>query len=127
MGFHGEPRLAWMEGSDMRKLPLLLAMATLSGPAMAGMMGNGGMMGGPSAAESPPPTKLDAAARKGYEFTRKYCSGCHAMPSPARHTAAEWPAVIDRMARYMRQQGRPMPDASTRESILDYLAKSNAH
>jgi cytochrome c553 len=93
---------------------------------MAGMMGNGGgMMGGPSTAESPPPSGLDAAARKGYEFTRKYCSGCHATPSPARHTADEWPAVIGRMERYMRQQGQAVPDGSIRESILKYLGTSS--
>lgn len=29
------------------------------------------------------------------------CSQCHALPDPHRHTAREWPAVVDRMRRYM--------------------------
>jgi cytochrome c2 len=29
------------------------------------------------------------------------CSQCHALPDPARHTAREWPAVVERMKRHM--------------------------
>lgn len=29
------------------------------------------------------------------------CSQCHALPDPGRHTAAEWPAVVERMKRHM--------------------------
>ena len=29
------------------------------------------------------------------------CSQCHALPDPQRHTAREWPAVVDRMKRHM--------------------------
>ena len=29
------------------------------------------------------------------------CSQCHALPDPQRHTAREWPAVVERMTRHM--------------------------
>ena len=29
------------------------------------------------------------------------CTQCHALPDPQRHTAAEWPAVVERMQRHM--------------------------
>jgi hypothetical protein len=29
------------------------------------------------------------------------CSQCHALPDPQRHTAREWPAVVERMKRHM--------------------------
>jgi hypothetical protein len=29
------------------------------------------------------------------------CTQCHALPDPQRHTAAEWPGVVDRMKRHM--------------------------
>jgi hypothetical protein len=29
------------------------------------------------------------------------CSQCHALPDPRRHTAREWPAVVERMQRHM--------------------------
>jgi cytochrome c2 len=30
------------------------------------------------------------------------CTQCHALPDPQRHTASEWPAVVQRMRGYMR-------------------------
>jgi hypothetical protein len=29
------------------------------------------------------------------------CAQCHALPDPRRHTAAEWPGVVERMKRHM--------------------------
>ena len=29
------------------------------------------------------------------------CTQCHALPDPRRHTASEWPAVVERMKRHM--------------------------
>jgi predicted amidohydrolase len=29
------------------------------------------------------------------------CSQCHALPDPRRHTAREWPEVVERMQRHM--------------------------
>jgi hypothetical protein len=29
------------------------------------------------------------------------CSQCHALPDPRRHTAREWPSVVERMKRHM--------------------------
>jgi hypothetical protein len=40
------------------------------------------------------------------------CSQCHALPDPGRHTAAEWPAVIERMKEHMAWTTHIVGDAS---------------
>ena len=40
------------------------------------------------------------ATRAGEAFAIA-CSQCHAAPDPRRHTAREWPAIVDRMTRHM--------------------------
>ena len=40
------------------------------------------------------------STRAGEAFTIA-CSQCHSLPDPARHTAREWPGVVERMKRHM--------------------------
>lgn len=68
------------------------------------------------------PEQATAAAR----LYRANCGGCHALPDPARHTARAWPAVVDRMAKYMSRAGQRTPDRRERESLLAYLRKHAA-
>ena len=42
------------------------------------------------------------------------CSQCHALPDPARHSAREWPGVVERMQRHMAWSNRIVGDAATR-------------
>lgn len=42
-----------------------------------------------------------ALATKSGEAFALACSQCHAVPDPRRHTAREWPRVVDRMKRHM--------------------------
>ena len=42
------------------------------------------------------------------------CSQCHALPDPKRHTALEWPQVVERMRRNMVWANRVVGDASLR-------------
>ena len=42
------------------------------------------------------------------------CTQCHALPDPRRHTAREWPAVVQRMRGYMRWANTVTGDASLR-------------
>jgi hypothetical protein len=42
------------------------------------------------------------------------CTQCHALPDPQRHTASEWPVVVQRMRGYMRWANTVTGDASTR-------------
>ena len=37
----------------------------------------------------------------GKEMVQTTCSQCHALPDPERHTAREWPTVVERMKRHM--------------------------
>ena len=64
------------------------------------------------------------------EAFRLACSQCHVLPDPARHTAAEWPAVVSRMERNMQWMNRVVgskpvagePQLRT-EEILAFLRK----
>ena len=40
------------------------------------------------------------------ESFRVACSQCHALPDPKRYTAAQWPAVVERMRRNMEWMNR---------------------
>lgn len=42
------------------------------------------------------------------------CAQCHALPDPKRHTAVEWPVVIERMQRNMAWANRVVGDAALR-------------
>ena len=44
------------------------------------------------------------------------CSQCHVLPDPRRHTAREWPDVVERMRRNMRWANRVTGDAALRTS-----------
>lgn len=48
------------------------------------------------------------------------CTQCHGLPDPQRHTALEWPAVVERMKRHMAWANTVVGDASLRTTpILD--------
>jgi hypothetical protein len=53
----------------------------------------------------------------------RYCGACHALPRPALHAPAEWPAVVERMRGNMAALGRPEPAPSESEAIAAYLAR----
>jgi hypothetical protein len=42
------------------------------------------------------------------------CSQCHALPDPQRHTASEWPAVVERMKKNMAWSNRVVGESSLR-------------
>jgi cytochrome c5 len=51
------------------------------------------------------------------------CSQCHALPDPALHTAAEWPAVVSRMHVNMQRMGVRPPEDQARGQILAFLTE----
>jgi cytochrome c2 len=69
------------------------------------------------------------STRAGEAFTIA-CSQCHALPDPARHTAREWPGVVQRMQRHMAWTNvvvgppelRTVPELRT-EEIVGLLQK----
>ena len=60
------------------------------------------------------------------------CSQCHVLPDPRRHTALEWPQVVERMQRNMtwanRVTGDPLmrtsPELNTAE-IVRFLQRNS--
>ncbi len=62
---------------------------------------------------------------EGEQLTQQYCTQCHALPSPEQHSAQQWPYVVNRMERYMRNRGVAMPDDNDTSAILDYLGSDS--
>jgi cytochrome c5 len=69
--------------------------------------------------------ELPGAGTDGAEAYVQFCGECHGLPSPAAHSATDWPAVLRRM--WMRTEGLPagyevpVPDSRERVLILEYV------
>jgi len=98
--------------------------------------GMGGGMGGGSLETLPPglPVELLPDAQSdGAKLLQRYCTQCHSLPGPGRHTAGEWPAVLERMtARMDHMSGGFMgmmmgdidaPSATEQRILGDYLQR----
>jgi cytochrome c5 len=76
------------------------------------------------------PAALPQASAPGARLLTRYCSQCHALPGPGHHTAAEWPAVLERMQVLMDTSRRfrglmgsiAAPDAAERATLRAYLS-----
>lgn len=84
-----------------------------------------GWMWAPNAAAS-----LPEADSKGAQLVSKYCSQCHASPSPSLHTGEEWGEITSRMRAHISDQGDQaqatagsvkMPSAAELDAITTYL------
>jgi mono/diheme cytochrome c family protein len=97
----------------------------MMGPGMMGprMMGPGIM--GPGIMGQAVPEPRSAGAK----LVKQYCTQCHGLPSPAQHTADDWPAVVVRMQVHMRETNNNgtmpirIPSQSKIKEIIDYLQK----
>ena len=97
------------------------------GGSMHGPMGgpmHGGMRKGMMGANPMPSTEgretwLEPNSSDAKLFNH-YCSQCHALPSPAQHTRAEWPSVVARMRAHMQElsQQAQVPDPPELEKII---------
>jgi hypothetical protein len=75
------------------------------------------------------PALLPEGASPGAQALQRYCTQCHNLPGPGRHTRAEWPAVLTRMQTLMKvshfYRGLlgpvAMPDAGERAALAAYL------
>lgn len=111
----------------------------MGGGMMGGMMDHGGMKGMMQRMMPdmlPPgikPEDLPVPDSTGAKLLVRFCGQCHNLPSPAMHTAEQWPAIADRMFSRMSMMsgmgGMMMsvgsPTVEERQMIVAYL-KANA-
>lgn len=77
------------------------------------------------------PEQLPDADSQGAALMQQYCTQCHALPGPGRHTADEWPVVLDHMFTIMDVADKfsgllgnvKTPATGEREQIRGYLDK----
>ena len=65
----------------------------------------------------------------GARMLQSYCVTCHSLPSPAMHSATDWPSVVRRMWLRMDlldpQYAIPTPQLGERIVLLDYLTTNS--
>ncbi len=62
----------------------------------------------------------DLSGSQTEEF-KNSCSRCHALPSPYQHTAEQWPAVVERMRKRMKDYNMAAITDEEGNSIIKYL------
>lgn len=78
------------------------------------------------------PRDLPQPESRGASLLQTYCSQCHNLPGPGRHTADEWRAVLERMTLLMDVANRfgglmgnvMVPDAEEGEELRTYLTNN---
>lgn len=123
----------------MRNLPLimLLAITTMAPAITQASHSFGGLDMCALYPEVMPPgmplDQLPQAKSQGAAVLQNYCSQCHMLPGPGRHTADEWPAVFKRMVTLMDVSNRfsgllgniKVPDATEQAQLLAYLQNNS--
>jgi cytochrome c5 len=71
------------------------------------------------------PADLPDPQSQGAQYVVRFCSRCHGIPSPAMHSATDWPGVTRRMwlrmARIDPVYAIPVPEVGDELVILQYL------
>lgn len=76
------------------------------------------------------PATLPEPHARGAQLLTRYCTQCHALTGPGRHTSEEWPAVLERMHMLMDVSRRfrgmmgsiALPDADEMHVLSEYLS-----
>ena len=100
--------------SDNMMRPLIGIAISLIIMSAAGC-GNSGPSG-KAASAAEPPNIADAPP-----ILRKWCSDCHAPPSPKSHTSQEWPNVVARMQTHRSMQGLANISNQDLKNLINYL------
>jgi cytochrome c5 len=75
------------------------------------------------------PAALPEPESAGAQLLQRFCVQCHKLPSPGLHSAAEWPAIVDRMQERVQRitaadrelvHAKPLNTAEL-ETLLSYL------
>ncbi len=82
------------------------------------MFGGCGMEQTPNQLMSLPEPDSQAAG-----LFKKFCGGCHAPPSPASRTAAQWQSILVRMQNHRIMQGLEAMTPEDQRIIRQYLEK----
>jgi cytochrome c5 len=72
----------------------------------------------------PAPGELPGMGTGSAERFAAVCGQCHAPPAPDQYRAAEWPAVVDRMVRNMKNMGYGELPEADRKAVEDYLREN---
>ncbi len=71
------------------------------------------------------PSQLPAPETQGAKFIARYCTACHALPTPKQHSVTDWPRVTRRMwlrtDRIDSSFHVPAPSSGERMLMLNYL------
>jgi len=89
-------------------LSIFIAVAATGQMMGGGMMGKGSMCGMMERAPKTgvnPESLPDANSNEAKNYV-KFCSQCHALPSPERNSAGDWKELVDRMDERMRMMTR---------------------
>jgi mono/diheme cytochrome c family protein len=70
-----------------------------------------------------PPHKLPSPETQGAMLFKDRCSQCHGLPDPGRHTAKEWPAIMEKMRGYMQSMDRKVITENEEKEIVNYLSR----
>jgi cytochrome c5 len=71
------------------------------------------------------PADLPEPNSKGAQLMGQYCAQCHNLPTPAMHSATDWPSIVRRM--WLRMEWLPpalgvkVPAMAERFAMLDYV------
>src|ERR1044071_9373705 len=104
------------------------ASAPAAGPTAATARADALLLAATKVALPPPgiaPGDLPEPATPGAQLMAKYCIQCHSLPSPAMHSATDWPRVLRRM--WLRMDRLPdsfevrTADEGDRITLLGYV------
>ncbi len=82
-----------------------------------------------------PLAQLPEAESAGALALQNYCTQCHELPGPGRHTLEEWPEVLERMNTLMAVANRfgsllgnvKKPTPAEYRQLVDYLNRNSLH
>ena len=90
-------------------------------------MGHEGLDGMNRNSEGVNPDDLPDSESPGAKLVENYCTQCHSLPDPMRHSDSEWPGVVDRMESRIQGSGRRLFNEREKGEIIRYLSNHSEH
>lgn len=70
------------------------------------------------------PRELPSPESREATLFKERCSQCHGLPDPERHTAKEWPAILEKMRGYMQVMDKKVITNDEEKDIEGYLQRN---